>query len=131
MNLKGLSYTLVTLALAGCASSGDHIVKPISPSAVALDDAQIRSTLIGNKLKDIAANGNPYSMSFNADGTDIYMMSGSEPQLEHWTVKDGVICFVMPEDPTECYRLKKNRDDYWLVNPDTSEVYYSYTLAPQ
>lgn len=131
MNLKGLSYTLAALALAGCASSGDHIIKPINPSAVALTDVQIRRTLIGNKLKDIASNGNPYSMSFNADGTEIFMISGSQPQVERWTVKDGVICFIVPEDPDECYRLKKDKDDYWLVHPDTGEVYYSYTLAPQ
>jgi hypothetical protein len=131
MNLKRLSYTLAALVLTGCATSGGHTVKPIPPSAVALDDAQIRSTLIGNKLNNIGTSGNPYSLSFNADGTEIFQMSGKSPQTEHWTVKDGVICFIMPKDPTECYRLKKDKDDYWLVKPDTGEVHYSYTLSAQ
>lgn len=131
MSLKIVEYAVIALILAGCASSGGSSVKPITQSAVALDDAEIRSALIGNKLKNIGTSGKPYSLSFNADGTEIFKMSGNEPQTERWTVKDGVICFIAPKQPTECYRLKKDNGDYWLVNPDSGAVHFHYTLEPQ
>lgn len=131
MNVKRLSYTLAALVLTGCVTSGGQHIKPIPPSAVALDDAQVRSTLIGNKLNNIGTTGLPYSLSFNADGSEIFQMSGNAPEKEYWTVKDGVICFKSVKNPNECYRMKKDQDDYWLVNPDTGAVHYSYTLSPQ
>lgn len=131
MNIKRWSCIGLALALYGCAPSGGHTVKPVSASAVALDDEQVRSTLIGNKLKNIGPSGLPYSLSFNADGTEIFKMSGNDPETEHWSVKDGVICFTSVKIPHECYRLKKDKDDYWLVDPQTGAVHYHYTLAPQ
>ncbi|MHC8343751.1 hypothetical protein [Pseudomonas sp. RT6P73] len=131
MNIERWSYILLALVLSGCASSGGNTVKPVSASAVALDDQQVRSTLVGNKLNNVGTSGLPYSLSFNADGTEIFQMSGKQPETEYWTVKDGVICFTSPTIPKECYRLKKDKDDYWLVHPETGAVHYHYTLTPQ
>lgn len=131
MNLKGWRYILMVFFLSGCASSGSYVIKPVTPSAVALDDNQVRSTLIGNKLNNIGTSGRPYTLSFNADGTEIFEMSGNPPETERWTVKDRVICFTSAKNPKECYRLKKDKDDYWLVHPDTGAVHYHYTLTPQ
>ncbi|WP_408596907.1 hypothetical protein [Pseudomonas sp. PLMAX] len=131
MNKEYWSCVFLALVLSGCASSGGHTIKPVSPSAVALDDDQVRSTLIGNKLHNVGPTGLPYSLSFNADGTEIFKMSGNPPETEHWTVKDGVICFTSPKIPKECYRLKKDKDDYWLVDPQTGAVHYHYTLTAQ
>lgn len=131
MNIKGWSCMFLVLALSGCAPSGGKVVKPVSATAVALDDDQVRSTLVGNKLNNIGTSGLPYSLSFNADGTEIFKMSGNPPETEYWTVKDGVICFTSAKNPKECYRLKKDKDDYWLVDPQTGAVHYHYTLTPQ
>jgi hypothetical protein len=131
MNIKGWHCILLALTLSGCASTGGHTVKPVTASAVALDDSQVRSTLVGNKLENVGPTGLPYSLSFNADGTEIFRLSGNQPEKEYWTVKDGVICFTSPKTPKECYRLKKDKDDYWLVHPDTGAVHYHYTLSPQ
>ncbi|VVP79472.1 hypothetical protein PS918_02149 [Pseudomonas fluorescens] len=131
MNIRYCSCFLLALILSGCASNAGNTVKPVTASAVALDDDQVRSTLIGNKLNNIGTSGLPYSLSFNADGTDIFKMSGNPPETERWTVKDGVICFTSAKISKECYRLKKDKDDYWLVHPDTGAVHYHYTLTPQ
>jgi hypothetical protein len=131
MSIERWSCIFLSLVLSGCASSGGNTVKPVSASAVALDDAQVRSTLVGNKLNNVGTSGLPYSLSFNADGTEIFQMSGKQPETEYWTVKDGVICFTSPKIPKECYRLKKDKDDYWLVHPQTGAVHYHYTLTPQ
>lgn len=131
MNIKSWSCILLALVLSGCASTGESTVKPVTASAVALDDAQVRSTLVGNKLNNIGTSGLPYSLAFNADGTEIFTMSGHPPEKEYWTVKDGVICFTSAKNPKECYRLKKDKDDYWLVHPQTGAVHYHYTLTPQ
>lgn len=131
MNIKYFSFFLLALVLSGCASTGEKTVKPVSASAVALDDAKVRSTLIGNKLNNVGPTGLPYSLSFNADGTEIFKLSGNPPETEYWAVNDGVICFTGAKIPKECYRLKKDKDDYWLVHPDTGAVHYHYTLSPQ
>lgn len=131
MNIKICSCLLLSLILSGCASTSEQKIKPVSASAVALDDEQVRKTLIGNKLNNIGRTGLPYSLSFNGDGTEIFRMSGKPPETEYWTVKDGVICFTAAKSPKECYRLKKDQDDYWLVHPDTGAVHYHYTLTPQ
>lgn len=131
MNIERWSCLFLVLALSGCATSGGNTVKPVSPSAVALDDEQVRSTLVGNKLNNIGPSGLPYTLSFNADGTEIFTLSGKPPETEYWTVKEGVICFTSPKIPKECYRLKKDKDDYWLVHPQTGAVHYHYTLTPQ
>ncbi|WP_282411091.1 hypothetical protein [Pseudomonas sp. PS02303] len=131
MSIERWICIFLSLVLSGCASSGGNTVKPVSASAVALDDAQVRSTLVGNKLNNVGTSGLPYSLSFNADGTEIFQMSGKQPETEYWTVKDGVICFTSPKIPKECYRLKKDKDDYWLVHPQTGAVHYHYTLTPQ
>ena len=131
MNIERWSCLFLVLVLSGCATSGGNTVKPVSPSAVALDDEQVRSTLVGNKLNNIGTSGKPYSLSFNADGTEIFDMAGNPTETEYWTVKDGVICFTSPKIPKECYRLKKDKDDYWLVHPQTGAVHYHYTLTPQ
>ncbi|QZP32194.1 hypothetical protein [Pseudomonas sp. DR48] len=131
MNIERWSRLFLVLALSGCATSGGNTVKPVSPSAVALDDEQVRSTLVGNKLNNIGPSGLPYTLSFNADGTEIFTLSGKPPETEYWTVKEGVICFTSPKIPKECYRLKKDKDDYWLVHPQTGAVHYHYTLTPQ
>lgn len=131
MSIERWICIFLSLVLSGCTSSGGNTVKPVSASAVALDDAQVRSTLVGNKLNNVGTSGLPYSLSFNADGTEIFQMSGKQPETEYWTVKDGVICFTSPKIPKECYRLKKDKDDYWLVHPQTGAVHYHYTLTPQ
>ncbi|MGV8920038.1 MAG: hypothetical protein ACOH2R_19900 [Pseudomonas sp.] len=131
MNLNTLRFLLIAAFLTGCASSGHSAIKPMPSSATTLDDAQIHSTLVGNKLMNTGPTGLPYSLRFNNDGTEIFQLSGSQPEVEHWTTKDGVICFTSPKITTECYRLKKDNNDYWLVKPDTGEVHYHYTLAPQ
>ncbi|WP_397450845.1 hypothetical protein [Pseudomonas sp. NA-150] len=131
MNVSALKLLAIAALLTGCASSGQSGIKPIPPSAVALDDAQIRSTLIGNKLLNVGTSGLPYSLSFNGDGTEVFQMSGNAPEVERWSTKDGVICFVTSKNPHECYRLKKDNDDYWFVKPDTGEVHFHYTLKPQ
>ena len=131
MSKEYWSCIFLALVLSGCASSGSHTIKPVSPTAVALDDEQVRSTLIGNKLNNVGPSGLPYSLSFNADGTEIFKLSGNPPETEYWAVKDGVICFTSPKIPKEYYRLKKDKDDYWLVDPQTGEVHYHYTLTAQ
>lgn len=131
MKSKAWALIVITLGLYGCASTGGQVVKPVTPTAKALNDDEIRSTLIGKKLNNIGTTGRPYSLSFNADGTEIFQMSGNPPETEHWVVKDGVICFSSVKIPHECYRLKKDQEDYWLVNPDTGAVHYHYTLTSQ
>jgi hypothetical protein len=131
MRQENWCFVMLTLIITGCASSGRQVIKPVTPAALALNDDQIRSTLIGKKLNNIGTTGRPYSLSFFADGTEIFLMSGNPPETEHWTVKDGVICFSSVKIPHECYRLKKDQEDYWLVNPDTGVVHYHYTLTSQ
>ena len=131
MNNHCWSCLFLALALSGCASSGAPTIKPVSPTAVALDDDQVRRTLIGNKLNNVGKTGLPYSLSFNGDGTEIFKMSGNQPETEYWTVNNGVICFTSPKITKECYRLKKDKDDYWLVHPETGAVHYHYTLTAQ
>jgi hypothetical protein len=46
MNIERWSCLFLVLVLSGCASSGGNTVTPVSASAVALDDEQVRS--IGN-----------------------------------------------------------------------------------
>lgn len=131
MKQRNWAYLPLIALICGCTSSGGTVIKPVASTATALNDEQIRSTLIGHKLHNIGTTGRPYSLSFNADGTEIFQMSGNPPETEHWVVKDGVICFSSVKIPHECYRLKKDQDDYWLVNPDTGAVHYHYTLSPQ
>ncbi|VVO44021.1 hypothetical protein [Pseudomonas fluorescens] len=128
MNLKILSYTVIALVLSGCVSSGGAPTKPVPPSAKALNDAQIRNALIGNKLNNVQK---PTSMSFNADGTEIFQRSGAKPQTLYWTVNDGVLCFAATGLRTECYRVKADNKDYWFVEPDSGKPRYQYTLTPQ
>ena len=128
MNLKTLSHTLIVLALAGCASSGGTSVKPVPPSAASLDDAQIRSTLVGNKLTNIKK---PASMSFNADGTEFFSGADGYSATEHWTVKDGVLCIAAKGYATECQRVKADNRDVWFVDPGSGEVKSQYILTPQ
>lgn len=45
MNIERWSCLFLVLALSGCATSGGNTVKPVSPSAVALDDEQVRKHL--------------------------------------------------------------------------------------
>lgn len=128
MNLKSLSYTSLALVLSGCAASGTNPVKPTPPSAVALNDAQIRSALVGNKLTNIKK---PSSMSFNADGTELFSGADGYSATEDWTVKDGVLCIAAKGFPTECHRVKADNKDYWFTDPDSGEVKSQYTLTPQ
>jgi hypothetical protein len=131
MKKTAYAYIVVSLITTGCGSSGGQVIKPVTPTAQTLNDEQIRTTLIGKKLNNIGTTGRPYSLSFNADGTEIFQMSGNPPETEHWVVKDGVLCFSSVKIPHECYLLKKDQEDYWLVNPDTGAVHYHYTLTSQ
>ena len=101
---------------------------PIPASAVTLDDAQIRAALIGYKLNNVSK---PSSLSFNADGTEIFKTSGADPLKEFWRVKDGTVCIESPGYATECYRVKSDENVYWFVKPESGEVLYQYTRAPQ
>jgi hypothetical protein len=131
MNKEYWGCLFLALVLSGCASSGAPAIKPVSAAAVALDDDQVRRTLIGNKLENVGKTGLPYSLSFNGDGTEIFRLSGNQPETEYWSVNNGVICFTSPKTAKECYRLKKDKDDYWLVHPETGAVHYHYTLSAQ
>lgn len=128
MSLKRLSYTLIALALSGCATSGSSLSKTVPPSAITLDDAQIRSALVGNKLTNIKK---PSSLSFNADGTEFFNGADAYSATERWTVKDGVLCIAAKGFPTECHRVKADNKDIWFVDPSSGEVKYQYTLTPQ
>lgn len=125
---KSLSYTLIALVLAGCASSGGSPAKTIPPTAAALDDAQIRSVLVGNKLTHTKK---PASMSFNADGTEFFSGADAYSATEQWTVKDGVLCIAAKGFPTECQRVKADNKDVWFIDASTGEVKSQYTLSPQ
>ncbi|WP_416424868.1 hypothetical protein RAM80_03620 [Pseudomonas sp. App30] len=122
---------LALVLLTACAGPGQPPIKPVSAAATPLTDAQVRQTLIGNKLTNIGTSGRPYSLSFRGDGTEIFQMGGDTPVTEHWTVQDGVITFTSPNQPVERYRLLQDKDDYWLVDPQTGAVHYHYSLAPQ
>jgi hypothetical protein len=128
MNIKSLCFSFIALALSGCSTSGSDPAKPVPPSAVTLDDAQIRSALIGYKLNNVSK---PSSLSFNADGSEIFKTSGAEPVKEQWKVKDGILCIESPGYPTECVRVKADKSDFWFVNADNGEVLYQYTRSPQ
>ena len=125
---RGLSYTVVALVLAGCASSGAGSAKPVPSTAVALDDAQIRSVLVGHKLTHTKK---PASMSFNADGTEFFSGADAYSATEQWTVKDGVLCIAAKGFPTECQRVKVDNKDVWFIDPSTGEVKSQYTVSPQ
>lgn len=128
MNIKCLNFTLIVLALAGCATSGSDPIKPVPSSAVTLDDAQIRAALVGYKLSNVSK---PSSLSFNADGSEIFKTSGAEPVKEQWKVNNGILCIESPGYPTECARVKADKNDYWFVSTDSGEVRYQYTRSPQ
>lgn len=128
MNLKSLSYTLIALVLAGCASSGGSPAKPVPPSAVTLNDAQIRSALVGNTLTNI---NKPSSLSFNADGTENFSGAGGYSATERWEVKDGVLCISAQGFATECQRVKADNKDVWFIDPRSGEVKSQYTRTAQ
>jgi len=128
VSIKSTSFTIIVLVLSGCATSGSEPMKPVPPSAVTLDDAQIRAALTGYKLNNV---NKPSSLSFNADGSEIFKRSGAEPLTERWKVKDGILCIESPGYPMECARVKADKDDYWFVSTDSGEVRYQFTRSPQ
>jgi hypothetical protein len=128
MNLKSLSYTLIALVLAGCASSGGSAAKPVPPSAATLNDAQIRNALVGNKLTNV---NKPSSLSFNADGTENFSGADGYSATERWEVKDGVLCISATGFATECHRVKAENKDFWFIDPRSGEVKYQYKLTAQ
>jgi len=123
MTSSKLGASIVLLYLAGCAGSAGYQPPPVPASAVTLDDQQILSTLMDKKLYGTTREGSrPYSITFSADGTDVFQMSPNLPEKERWTLTNGVVC-VMPKDyPKECSQVKTANDEYWFVDPASNKV---------
>lgn len=122
MNNNKLAAASLIILLAGCASPGGHEPPPVPPGATTLTDGQVREALVGKTFYGTTRTGYPYSMAFAADGTDVFTMSTQAPVHEHWTLKDGTVCLIMPGYPTECSQVKVAGDGYWFVDPNTGKV---------
>jgi hypothetical protein len=123
MNSSAFGPPILLACLAGCSSSASYQPPPVPASAVTLDDQQIRGTLMDKKLYGTTREGSrPFSITFSADGTDVFQMSPNPPEKERWTLTDGIVC-VMPKDyPKECSQVKTANNEYWFVDPATKKV---------
>lgn len=118
-----------TLAFAGFALSVSAGQAPVPANAKTLSNDEVRQALVGKKIHSQLKNGTPYSLAFNADGTDVYRESGQQPANEKWTLKDGVICLIPTGWPMECSNVKAANGELWFVNPDTGLVRYHFTFG--
>ena len=118
-----LGASILLVCLAGCATGVAYQPPPVPASAVTLDDAQIRSELMGKKLYGTTREGSrPYSISFSSDGTDVFEMAPNPPEKERWTLKDGVVCVIPKGYPTECSQVKVADNEYWFVDPANGRI---------
>jgi len=125
MNLPMIFGFTSALIVAGCASDSGHSSAP--PEAVALTGGQIPGALSGKRFKSVTWKGNPFSMTFNADGTEIFQESGSAPQKERWEIKGDQVCVSSPSYPEECSEVKALGQDLWFVMPGTQKTRNHFT----
>jgi hypothetical protein len=123
MTSSKLGPSVFLLSLAWCSSASAYEPPPVPASATTLDDQQIRSTMMNKKLYGTTRKGDyPYSITFSADGTDVFLMSGSPPEKERWTLTNGVVCVIPKDYPKECSQVKTANNEYWFVDPATKKV---------
>lgn len=114
--------SLLLLSLAGCATTASS-PHPVPASAVTLSDQRILSTLMEKKLYGTTQKGgHPYTITFSADGTDVFHMPPSPPETERWTLSSGVVCVMPRQYPKECSVVKTDNGEYWFVDPGSGKV---------
>lgn len=118
---------LLGLVVVSCAAGAEQA--PVPANAKTLGNDEVRQALVGKRIYSHLKNGVPYSMSFNADGTEVYRESGQPPATEKWTLKDGVVCIYAKDWPVECSNVKAAQGDLWFVNPEDGSIRYHYTYA--
>ena len=116
--------------LAGFASSHGAGQAPVPVNAKTLNNAEVQQALVGKKINSRLSNGTPYSLTFNADGTDIYKESGKDAEKEKWTLENGVVCLFPNAYPKECSQVKQANGELWFVNKDDGSVRYHFTVSP-
>lgn len=121
MSLFRFCIPVFAIGLAACATPS-HEPPPVPPSAVWLDNSGVRDTLVGNTFSGVTRAGNPYSLKFFANGTDVFTSSGQAPVTEKWTLKEGVVCIEMKAYPTECSHVKVTNFEYWFIDTSTGKV---------
>ncbi len=122
MNVIQAGAAILVLAVAGCASTSINEPPPLPPGAAALDDAQARDALVGKTFSGTSRKGHPYTISFRANGTDVFTMPPAAPETEHWTMTNGLLCIDMKSLPKECSRVNVMNNQYWLVDPSSGKV---------
>jgi hypothetical protein len=130
MRLIEAGAAILVLGLAGCATTTSHEPQPAPKTAITLDDGQARTALVGNKFKGVTRTGEPYSIEFREDGTDVYTQSRLKPQTERWTLTNGVVCIEMKDYPKECSQVKVVNNEFWFVDPANAEIHNHLTLTP-
>ncbi|VVO29499.1 hypothetical protein [Pseudomonas fluorescens] len=130
MTLFKFGACILVLTVFGCGTTGSHEPPPVPPSAVTLDDGQARTALVGTRFYGNTRSGHPYSISFFADGTDVFVMPPDAPVTERWALNSGVICIEMKKYPTECSQVKVANNQYWFVDPANGKVNAHLKLTP-
>jgi hypothetical protein len=72
----------------------------------------------------------PYSITFSADGTDVFEMAPNPPEKERWTLENGVVCVIPKGYPTECSHVKTANNEFWFVDPKSGKVNAHLKLTP-
>ncbi|MDB6145276.1 MAG: hypothetical protein JWP80_4320 [Pseudomonas sp.] len=121
MSLSRFCRLVFIMGLTGCATTS-HEPPPVPSSAVWLNNEEVRDTLLGNTFSGVTRTGLAYSLKFFANGTDVYTQSGQAPVTEKWTLKEGLVCIVMKDYPTECSHVKVTNFEYWFVDSTTGKV---------
>ncbi|WP_416426927.1 hypothetical protein RAM80_12900 [Pseudomonas sp. App30] len=120
--MKGICLTALVILLAGCAMHDERTNDPRDPSANAMDlkgDA-ISSALVGRPHRGINRDGQPYSETFQADGTAVLSMGGTGPQKGSWQVTESTLCVNYAAYGNKCNNVKA--DDQWIWLIDTTNM---------
>ncbi len=130
MKMLGLGGLTGLVLLVCFASSSGGAQAPVPANAKTLNNAEVQQALVGKKINSRLNDGTPYSMTFNADGTDFYSESGKDSAKEKWTLENGVVCLIASGWPTECSHVKQANGELWFVKPEDSTVRYHFTVSP-
>jgi len=123
--------SLLLLCLCGCANAPSSSTPAVPATAVTLTDQQILSTLMEKTLYGVTQKGShPYTITFSADGTDVFQMPPSPPETERWTLSSGVVCVIPRQYPKECSVVKTENGEYWFVDPSSGKLNAHLKTSP-
>jgi len=116
--MKGICSTALVILLSGCVMHNGVSTEPHDPApdAMVLKGNDITTALVGRPHHGINREGQHYSETFQADGTAIISVTGSQAQGGSWQVSENTLCVNYAVFGNRCNVVKADAKWIWLID---------------